>query len=45
MLCTHWLLVVGCLLDVQKVKYDFGIHSVVCPLATCYKQTCLIVVS
>jgi hypothetical protein len=45
MLCTRWLLVVGCLLDFQEIKYDFGIRSVVCLLATCYKQAYVLVVS
>jgi hypothetical protein len=41
MLCTCWLLGVGHLLDVQELKYDFGIQSIVCLLATCYKwATC-----
>ncbi len=39
------VLVVGCLLNVQEVKYDFGIQNVVCLLATCYKHACLLVVS
>jgi hypothetical protein len=45
MLCTHWLLVFGCLLDVQKIKYDFGIQNVVCLLVTYYKQACILAIS
>jgi len=40
-----WLLVVGCLLNIQEVKYDFGIWSVACLLTTCYKHACLLAVS